>query len=69
MGREDEIKLIAYSIWEEEGCPDGRDCEYWFRAETVWEANQKPESEMKNTRKTTKQPVKQPAKVMPARKK
>jgi hypothetical protein len=41
MGREDEIKLIAYKIWEEEGCVDGRDCEYWFRAEVIWEQQQK----------------------------
>ncbi len=37
MGREDEVKLIAYRIWEETGCPDGRDCEHWFQAEAVWE--------------------------------
>ena len=37
MGREDEIRLIAYSIWEEESCPDGRDCEHWLMAETIWE--------------------------------
>jgi hypothetical protein len=37
MGRKDEIRLIAHSIWEEEGCPDGRDCEHWLRAEAIWE--------------------------------
>jgi hypothetical protein len=37
MGKEDEIRLIAYHIWEEEGCQDGHDCEHWFRAETLWE--------------------------------
>lgn len=44
MEREDEIRLIAYNIWEEEGCLDGLDCEHWYRAETVWEQqqNQKP---------------------------
>jgi Protein of unknown function (DUF2934) len=41
MGREEEIKLIAYRIWEEEGCIDGHDCEHWFRAEAIWEQNQK----------------------------
>ena len=39
MAREDEIKLIAYRIWEEEGCPHGRDCEHWYRAEIVWQDN------------------------------
>jgi translation elongation factor EF-Tu-like GTPase len=37
MGKEDEIRLIAYHIWEEEGCQDGYDCEHWFRAEALWE--------------------------------
>lgn len=37
MGREDEIRLIAHSIWEEEGRPDGRDYEHWRRAEAIWE--------------------------------
>jgi translation elongation factor EF-1alpha len=37
MGKEDEIRLIAYHIWEEEGCQDGHDCEHWLRAEALWE--------------------------------
>jgi hypothetical protein len=41
MGREEEIKLIAYKIWEEERCVDGHDCEHWFRAEAIWEQQQK----------------------------
>ena len=41
MGREDEIRLIAYAIWEEEYCPDGRDCEHWLTAEAVWEEREK----------------------------
>ena len=36
MGKEDEIRLIAYNIWEEEGCLYGHDCEHWFRAEAIW---------------------------------
>ncbi len=41
MGREDEVRLIAYSIWEQEGCLDGKDCEHWYRAEFIWEGQQK----------------------------
>lgn len=37
MGREDEIRLMAYSIWLQEGCPDGKDCEHWLRAEAAWQ--------------------------------
>ncbi len=42
MAKEDEVRLIAYHIWEEEGCPNGRDCEHWYMAETIWEERQKP---------------------------
>jgi len=36
-GREEEIRLVAYRIWEEEGCPHGRDLEHWRKAEAIWE--------------------------------
>jgi hypothetical protein len=42
MVKEDEIRLIAYNIWEQESCPNGKDCEHWFRAEAIWEEQQKP---------------------------
>ena len=35
--REEEIRLTAYKIWEEEGCPHGRDLEHWRKAEAIWE--------------------------------
>jgi hypothetical protein len=40
MTREDEIRVIAYSIWEQEGCRDGYDCEHWLKAEVIWEEQQ-----------------------------
>jgi len=41
MGQEDEIRLIAYRIWEEDHCCDGHDCEHWLKAEVIWEEKQK----------------------------
>jgi hypothetical protein len=68
MGREDEIRLIAYDIWEEESCPDGCDCEHWFRAEVIWEEQNK-KAAAKSTKTESKQPVKQEAKSKAAKKK
>jgi hypothetical protein len=34
--------LIAYNIWEQEGCCNGHDCEHWLRAEAIWAQKQKP---------------------------
>ncbi len=67
MAREDEIKLIAYKIWEQEGCVDGRDCEHWYRAESIWERQQKEQPVAASTR-TEARPVKQIAKGAAARK-
>jgi hypothetical protein len=58
MGKEDELKLIAYSIWQEEGCVDGHDCEHWFRAETIWEQSYKT-SAVESTKTDSKRAAKQ----------
>ncbi len=36
MHHYEEMRQIAYRIWEEEGHPDGRDWEHWFKAEAIW---------------------------------
>ena len=33
----DEVKLMAYDIWEREGRPNGHDLEHWFKAEAICE--------------------------------
>ena len=35
MHHEDEVRLIAYQIWEKQCCPEGRELEHWFKAEAV----------------------------------
>ena len=47
MGKEDEIKIIAYRIWEEEGYRHGHDVEHWFKAEIIWETEHPVEKERK----------------------
>lgn len=49
MGREDNIRLIAYSIWEQEGCPNGKDCEHWLKAESVWQGKQRNATASRDT--------------------
>ncbi len=44
MEREDEIRVIAYSIWEQEGCRDGHDCEHWLKAEVIWKEKERTAS-------------------------
>jgi hypothetical protein len=39
--KEQDIKLIAYHIWENEGCPNGHDVEHWQKAEIIWQERHK----------------------------
>ena len=32
---EDKIREVAYRLWEEEGCPNGKDSEHWTMAEVI----------------------------------
>ncbi len=58
MGRGDEIRLIAYRIWEEEGCCDGHDCKHWLKAEVIWEEKQKNVAASRDTQAKSKQTAK-----------
>lgn len=42
MGKENEIRAIAYSIWEAEGRKHGHAFDQWLKAEAAWRAKQKP---------------------------
>ena len=43
MEREEKIRSVAYSIWETEGYPVGRDLEHWLKAETICAAEGREE--------------------------
>ena len=68
MAKEDEIRLIAYNIWEQENCPNGKDCEHWYRAEAIWEEKQKPKAVATSTKTQPKQVAPKTIKFMPKRK-
>ena len=51
--REEEIRLIAYRIWEEEGRPHGRDWEHWRKAEGLWEEQHREEPRANRPEKRT----------------
>ena len=68
MGREDETRLIAYNIWEEQNCPEGRDCEHWFQSEAIWEERNK-EVTGNSTSIDFKQPINEKANFKTAKKK
>jgi len=40
MVTEQQIKELAFAIWEEEGCLEGKDLEQYFRAKQILEERQ-----------------------------
>lgn len=38
MSHEEEVRLIAYQIWENEGRPQGRELDHWVKAEAIWQS-------------------------------
>lgn len=69
MGQEDEIRLIAYRIWEKEGCLNGRDCEHWYKAEVIWNQQQKAGDKKEEFKAVSKQSNRPPTKVKASKKK
>jgi len=36
VNRDEEIRQLAYKIWQEAGCPNGCDIQHWLKAESIW---------------------------------
>jgi hypothetical protein len=34
--RDEQIRELAYRIWQEEGYPHGHEVQHWLKAETIW---------------------------------
>lgn len=37
MATEEQIRALAHSIWEQEGCPEGKHEEHYYRAKQILE--------------------------------
>jgi len=60
--RDQEIRELAYKIWQEEGGSHGYDVQHWLRAKMIWEEINHLQSEPKqskalNKRKSRKIPA------------
>ena len=50
MEREQEVRELAYRIWEQEGCLDGYDVQHWLKAEALWQEEHRPKSKPKRSK-------------------
>jgi hypothetical protein len=54
VNRDEEIRQVAYKLWQEEGCPDGYDVQHWIRAKMIWEEMNHLQSEPKQLKAVKK---------------
>lgn len=71
---DEEIAQIAYKLWQDEGCPDGRHLEHWSKAESIWQARQvatqpdhQPRTRVKRGRKKKAAPEKAKSRMIKRR--
>ena len=41
---DEEIRQVAYRIWQEAGCPYGSDLQHWLKAQEMWRETQLPKT-------------------------
>ena len=54
MERQEEIQVIAYLLWQNEGCPEGRHLDHWLKAEAMWREQGNQEHSVKRTESRVK---------------
>ena len=51
VNRDEEIRQLAYRLWQEAGCPNGSDWQHWLNAEAIWLENQSNSTKPAKARK------------------
>jgi hypothetical protein len=59
MTTDEEVRQLAYRLWQDEGCPDGHELQHWLRAETIWLEEHRPQSKPKQPRAPQRRKTKQ----------
>jgi hypothetical protein len=59
--RDEEIRLIAYHLWENKGRPEGHHVEHWLKAKAMWEEQHAQEQPQRARATRKKTPAIKPA--------
>ena len=54
---DEEIRQLAYRLWQEAGCPNGSDLQHWLKAQDIWRQThpaKKPRTKPSVAKKPTK---------------
>ncbi len=47
IDRDEEIRQLAYRLWQESGCPIGSDLQHWLQAQEMWQEKHRPKNRAK----------------------
>jgi Protein of unknown function (DUF2934) len=47
---QEQIRELAYRIWQAEGYPHGYDVQHWLKAEAMWQEEHRPKSKPKRSK-------------------
>jgi hypothetical protein len=50
MNRDEEIRQVAYKLWQEEGYPHGYEVQHWLKAESIWQKKHRVKSKPKQSK-------------------
>ena len=48
--RDEQIRELAYRIWQEEGYPHGYEVQHWLKAEAIWQEKHRPKSKPRRSK-------------------
>ncbi|MGP8072810.1 MAG: DUF2934 domain-containing protein [Thermoplasmata archaeon] len=57
MPRDDEIRCIAYDLWEQEGRSEGCALDHWLRAEAMWDSQHVTQRQSAQASEQERRPV------------
>jgi hypothetical protein len=43
IDQDEEVRQLAYRIWQEAGCPHGADLQHWLKAQEIWLESHRPQ--------------------------
>jgi hypothetical protein len=49
MNRDEEIREVAYKLWQEEGYLHGYEVQHWLKAEAIWQEKHSPKIKPKQS--------------------
>ena len=52
MATEEQVKELAYNLWDKEGRPEGRDVEHYFTAKRMLDEQEAPQAHAIGTKST-----------------